>query len=835
MAYQTGTLTGTYQTVDGRPAKGTVVIIPNSRALVDSDADVILVGRITVPLDETGSFTAVLPATDDDTIQPAADRQYTVAARLRHTHLPAVPLALPAGQTVDMADATGAEAVAATYTSFLTADQWQTLGQRVDAAEQDVAAATDRANHVGTQPASTISDLEPALDPFMASRTDDAASAFRAALASAVGIFDVRTYGAIGDGATDARPAIQAAIAAAENAGGGRVVIPRGNYRLGSTGTAGVALKFTPDNTGTRGWTIVEFAPGAKLTLTANCRRAFDFARVADYDWFRKVAIIRPTIDCGGALKPDGDGEAVIGSFVNGVHQQRVNFEDMLIYEPHIYNLATQFPARGRWHIWFDTFEPGPYPGPTTCYLRRITIIRPRLYGGDAGIDVAPTPSGASTPTGTNAYTEDVLIEDPIVELNNGAPPATALTQTGILVGGSGTGRNVKILRPAVKFSGDVGIEVNGLEDCLIDTPHTEDCKIGIYLANYHPADDVARQTTRVLNPTHKVTPAWQAGYSNGIRFGNANPYGRIVIRNQDYRADGQTFSTWGTMSGMALLILGAVREVDIDGVDARCTNLTMDSAATMPLAAVDLALTTVGARIKYRNAHAYIAYNRTGAGSANLRLHTIRATDAILQLGPGITGHADGTGLTNFTQHFLALGESTAGIATSQFRGYVCGLVPGTFTGDSTPAGLRFFAGASAGSIIRGTGLPVFGCDFSAMVGATAAQDVRWADTATKAKLKLSGNVYRGVTDHPYEATVTWNPPSVASGASTSTTVTLAGAAVGDTVVASFSIAVPAGLILSAAVTAADTVTVTLANLSGAAVDLASGAVKVQRLANLV
>lgn len=71
---------------------------------------------------------------------------------------------------------------------------------------------------------------------------------------------------------------------------------------------------------------------------------------------------------------------------------------------------------------------------------------------------------------------------------------------------------------------------------------------------------------------------------------------------------------------------------------------------------------------------------------------------------------------------------------------------------------------------------------------------------------------------------TATWNPASVASGAATSTTVTVTGAALGDLADAAFSLAVPAGVVLSAEVTAADTVTVTLLNLSGGAVDLASG-----------
>jgi hypothetical protein len=76
---------------------------------------------------------------------------------------------------------------------------------------------------------------------------------------------------------------------------------------------------------------------------------------------------------------------------------------------------------------------------------------------------------------------------------------------------------------------------------------------------------------------------------------------------------------------------------------------------------------------------------------------------------------------------------------------------------------------------------------------------------------------------------TLTWNPGNILNGGFDSTTVTVTGAAVGDRVGAGFSIAVPAGVLLTAQVTAADTVTAMLLNVSGAAQDLASGTLSVE------
>lgn len=77
-------------------------------------------------------------------------------------------------------------------------------------------------------------------------------------------------------------------------------------------------------------------------------------------------------------------------------------------------------------------------------------------------------------------------------------------------------------------------------------------------------------------------------------------------------------------------------------------------------------------------------------------------------------------------------------------------------------------------------------------------------------------------------DASKTYDPGSIASGAQITTTVTTTGAAMGDFVQASFSLDL-AGLTLTAYVSAADTVTVVLVNHTVGAVDLASGTLRVR------
>lgn len=91
-------------------------------------------------------------------------------------------------------------------------------------------------------------------------------------------------------------------------------------------------------------------------------------------------------------------------------------------------------------------------------------------------------------------------------------------------------------------------------------------------------------------------------------------------------------------------------------------------------------------------------------------------------------------------------------------------------------------------------------------------------------AELEFDGTLWSVVAQPgALTASATWNPPSVSAGASTTTTVSVIGAVVGDKVSASFSDSLQ-GMVLSACVSAANTVTAVLFNPTGSAIDLASG-----------
>jgi hypothetical protein len=77
-------------------------------------------------------------------------------------------------------------------------------------------------------------------------------------------------------------------------------------------------------------------------------------------------------------------------------------------------------------------------------------------------------------------------------------------------------------------------------------------------------------------------------------------------------------------------------------------------------------------------------------------------------------------------------------------------------------------------------------------------------------------------------EVTATWAPGLIANQAQATTTITVTGARAGDKVLASLTTLTTAALLISAHVSANDTVTVVIANLSGASATLASGTLSV-------
>ena len=100
--------------------------------------------------------------------------------------------------------------------------------------------------------------------------------------------------------------------------------------------------------------------------------------------------------------------------------------------------------------------------------------------------------------------------------------------------------------------------------------------------------------------------------------------------------------------------------------------------------------------------------------------------------------------------------------------------------------------------------------------------------EAATLSQWGWNGTGWTLAAPRLLQASVTYDPPSLAAGAGVTTSVTVTGAALGDFARASLSLDLQ-GITLAAWVSAADTVSVRLQNGTAGAVDLASGTLQVR------
>lgn len=105
----------------------------------------------------------------------------------------------------------------------------------------------------------------------------------------------------------------------------------------------------------------------------------------------------------------------------------------------------------------------------------------------------------------------------------------------------------------------------------------------------------------------------------------------------------------------------------------------------------------------------------------------------------------------------------------------------------------------------------------------------VAWnSSSSSPAGWKYSGSAWEAFGFAHLEANTTWDPPSISATSYSSTVMTVPGAVLGDYVQASLSSNIT-GCVLSAFVSAVDTVTVVLQNVTAGSVNISSGTLRVR------
>lgn len=128
-------------------------------------------------------------------------------------------------------------------------------------------------------------------------------------------VFNVKDFGAVGDGITDDTAAIQAALDAADEAGGGTVVIPEGTFIISSAGRAAAGSLQIHSNTeltgAGMGETILKLADGSDTKISGLIRTAP--AGEVDHD----IVIRDLTID-GNKANTSGEVDGLMTGYQPG-------------------------------------------------------------------------------------------------------------------------------------------------------------------------------------------------------------------------------------------------------------------------------------------------------------------------------------------------------------------------------------------------------------------------------------------------------------------------------------------------------------------------------------
>jgi len=229
-------VTGQYRGPDGRGLQGSVTFTGPS-LITFADSDLFIAGSVVASLDEFGKFEVVLPATDAPGMNPTGwaygVKENLIGVTGSRSYLMLLPAATPGG-VIDLADVAPADPTTPNYVPVI-GPPGPPGRDGVDGVVQSVngISAADiflSAADVGAIPAA----LRGAVNG-VASLGDDGLVPLEqlpSIPSTDTGFLNVRNFGAVGDGSTNDAPAIQAALNAARDAGGGWVIVPAGTYRL---------------------------------------------------------------------------------------------------------------------------------------------------------------------------------------------------------------------------------------------------------------------------------------------------------------------------------------------------------------------------------------------------------------------------------------------------------------------------------------------------------------------------------------------------------------------------------------------------------------------------
>lgn len=487
------------------------------------------------------------------------------------------------------------------------------------------------------------------------------------------GRYDIRSYGALGNNIADDGLATHNAIAAANAAGGGTIIIPKGTWTWKS-------IPSIPANNNPL--RIMGEGPGTIIKLTSTGKRAFDVAKVADRDEFRNLEIGNFSLDCNNVTGVDQ--HTLFGTLSGtGTGLSRVRFQNVYLHDIRSYNVPSDasMTTSHRYMVWIGVNHPA-YAEGTQDYLKSIRLERLRAEGGNGGFFVGGIGPGPVSTATLNILCDDIQYHG---LWHDSGLTGSNFTANNFFIGSEAKGGRYVLRDCYGKGSGDSGCEIDAPSICLLDNVQIDESfNTSFLLTNFGtPVDGASGQMVVYKACRAKQTSGAVGGGFTFTQLGTPT-MGHIVLDDCSYFSQQVGIAAAlriGPATTIGSLTTRRFRLVE-QGID-----WTSGSAAPDTFSPIQFVGTA--AEIRMRDTSVRMTGTRTGAGAV---LHTtmmIRTGTFDIDID-GYTVDYQVTSMPTLSFRAFEFGlTATAGIKGSirRFR------IP-TFTGGTLSRGV--FLGAS-------------------------------------------------------------------------------------------------------------------------------------------
>lgn len=221
-------------------------------------------------------------------------------------------------------------------------------------------------------------------------------------------------------------------------------------------------------------------APGAKVVLSTAGPRFLDFGKTADHDTFQNITISDLLIDCNSV---GGRHHVVLGTYINGTPQTRINLDRINILRCRTINVPTDNTVTNhRLNVWLVVAHPANGEG-TQSTITNIQVESCDFTGGgNQGITVGG--AGPDSGPGLNVWWDEVHYWGN--HCDPGVTPTIKCASSNFHIGSSAFGGRGSIVLCKGRNSADVGVETNACQHMTIRSVEIEDAlAASFYHTNY--------------------------------------------------------------------------------------------------------------------------------------------------------------------------------------------------------------------------------------------------------------------------------------------------------------------------------------------------------------